>query len=91
MTFIEYLTIQKQWEREVAPFIKRALEDRAFPPVTKPHELTRYVLTKITQDDLRLHSRKEILWGTRFVWHCYRAALEDGMGESREEIPVRYA
>lgn len=91
MTFNEFLEIQKQWERELAPFIKRALEDPNFPPISKSYELTRYALGKITPNDLRRYSRKEILWGTRFVWQVYKASLADGMSETRKEIPVLFA
>lgn len=91
MTFIEYLRLQKQWERELAPYIKRALEDSDLPPISKSYELTRYVLAKITPSDLRRHSRKEILWAARFVWHVYKHALGDSPDTAPQEIPVLYA
>lgn len=91
MTFTKYLSIQRKWERELAPLVKRMADDPDFPPISKSFELTRYVLDKITPGDLRWHSRKEILWGTRFVWGCYKAALAAGMAETEQEIPVLWA
>lgn len=79
MNLNEYLKIQKTWEREVAPLVTRIADDADCPPITKSFELTRYVRSKINQDDLRRHSRKEILWAARFVWHVYKYALEDGI------------
>lgn len=91
MTFIEYLNVQKQWEREIAPLVRRIVEDPDVPPISKSYELTRYVRGKINHSDLRWHSRKEILWAARFVWHRYKYALEDGNGETWEESPVLWA
>lgn len=91
MNLKEYLRIQKTWERELTPLVTRMLDDPEFPPITKSFELTRYVRGKISQSDLRRYSRKEILWATRFIWHVYKYALEDGIDETREEMPALWA
>lgn len=88
MTFIEYLRIPQHWERELARYIKKALNDPDFPQISKSFELTRHVLGKIDQSDLRWYQRREILCGTRFVWHCYKYALEDQMAEEANELLV---
>lgn len=88
MSLAHYLANAEHWESEFQPFIDKALADPNFPPITKSFELTRYVKNTLVTDDLRREQRRNIMASTRFVWVCYRYALEDARREAENELLV---
>lgn len=88
MSFSHYLRNADFWEGEFRPYIAKALADPNFPPITKSFELTRYVKNTLVTDDLRREQRRNIMASTRFVWVCYRYALEDARREAESELLV---
>lgn len=68
MTFIEYLRIPQSWESEAKPFVMDTLRDRNLPDIRSWSDLRTYLKRK---------ADRNTMIAARFVWECYRAALDD--------------